>query len=279
MKRILLSALLFAGMANTSNAQLTNLAVGDQAPDFTLTDIHGGTHTLSSYTGAGKVVLIDFFFRNCGPCQSVAPIVNDFHHKYGCNEGDIVVLGFSDRDDDATVQQFEDLYPGNNPYPAGGTDGGGAGIANVYGPSAFPTICLIGADGLVKNIDIWPVSSVADIEAAVSATGITINEQACPSNPNSIEENNISNVNIYPNPASDIANIKFNLIENANNITVEVFDLLGNKVNHENAVNFNATIGENILEAPTANLANGQYFVRISSGNNNIVTQKFTILK
>ena len=278
MKRILLSALLFAGITSTSSAQLSNLSVGDVAPDFTLTDIHGGTHTLSSYTGAGKVVLIDFFFRNCGPCQGVAPIVNDFHHKYGCNQGDIIVLGISDRDNDATVQEFEDLYPGTNPYPAGGTDGGGAGIATTYGPSAFPTICLIGADGLVKNIDIWPVSSVADIEAAVSAAGITINEQAC-STANGIEENNISNVNIYPNPVSDIANIKFNLNENANNVTVEIFDLLGNKVNNEKAANFNATSGENTLEIPTAKLANGQYFVRISSDNNNVVTQKFTVLK
>ena len=45
----LLSVLLFIPFV--SNAQLNNFSAGDAAPDFTVTDIHGQTHTLSDYSG------------------------------------------------------------------------------------------------------------------------------------------------------------------------------------------------------------------------------------
>ncbi len=38
---------------------------GQKAPDFTLTDIHGTTHTLSDYTKAGKVVVLEWFNPDC----------------------------------------------------------------------------------------------------------------------------------------------------------------------------------------------------------------------
>ena len=37
------------------------------AVDFTVTDVHGNTHTLFDYLADGKHVVIDFFFTTCGP--------------------------------------------------------------------------------------------------------------------------------------------------------------------------------------------------------------------
>jgi len=48
---------------------------GQKAPDFTLTDIHGKTHTLSDYTKAGKVVVLEWFNPDC-------PFVRK-HHALG----------------------------------------------------------------------------------------------------------------------------------------------------------------------------------------------------
>lgn len=39
--------------------------VGKPAPDFTLTDYNGQEHTLSSYTGEGKVVVLEWFSPEC----------------------------------------------------------------------------------------------------------------------------------------------------------------------------------------------------------------------
>ena len=39
--------------------------VGEKAPDFTLTDIKGKEHTLSEYTGQGKIVVLEWFNPGC----------------------------------------------------------------------------------------------------------------------------------------------------------------------------------------------------------------------
>src|SRR5690606_19873738 len=49
--------------------------VGAKAPDFTLTDTTGQEHTLSSYTGKGQVVVLEWFNAGC-------PFVVRHHEKY-----------------------------------------------------------------------------------------------------------------------------------------------------------------------------------------------------
>jgi peroxiredoxin len=46
------------------NAALTPFP-GDAAPDFTLTDANGFSHTLSDYTSAGNVVVLEWFDPQC----------------------------------------------------------------------------------------------------------------------------------------------------------------------------------------------------------------------
>ena len=41
------------------------VAIGAQAPDFTLTDFNGEKHTLSDYTEEGKVVVLEWFSPDC----------------------------------------------------------------------------------------------------------------------------------------------------------------------------------------------------------------------
>ena len=61
------------------------------APDFTLTDQYGNTHTLSDYEG--KTVFLNFWATWCGPCKSEMPDIQALYESYGENEGDVIILG------------------------------------------------------------------------------------------------------------------------------------------------------------------------------------------
>jgi hypothetical protein len=71
-------------------------------------------------------------------------------------------------------------------------------------------------------------------------------------------------LNIYPNPASTEINIS-----NAENSTIQLLDLMGKVVLTKNIVDNNDVI-------TTAQLANGTYFVRITT-ENETVTRKIIV--
>ena len=272
MRTKLLSIALVLSATFGSNAQVGNYNVGDVVSDFTVTDVHGVTHVLSDYTNAGKWVFLDFFFVTCGPCQATVPFFSEFHEKYGCNAGDIVMISIDSGDDDAAVLSFETTYSmstGFNPAPAAsGTEGGGNAVVADFGIVAYPTYCIIGADMKLKNGDVWPVSSMADFETALTAVGLTPTEMACAAN---VEENlaSLNNVSLYPNPATTSANISVNL-EETSEVTVNVYNMVGAVVLSET---FNGSNGANMFKLNTNSLDNGQYIVNISLGENVATTQ------
>ena len=123
------------------------------APDFTLTDQYGETHTLSDY--AGKTVFLNFWATWCGPCKSEMPEIQALYEKYGENQGDVIVLGVANpRTEDAPynqdvtqaeVEQF--LTDNGYTFPVVMDLTGESFYA--YGITAFPTTFMIGADGNV----------------------------------------------------------------------------------------------------------------------------------
>ena len=61
------------------------------APDFTLTDQYGETHTLSDYQG--QTVFLNFWATWCGPCKMEMPDIQALYEAWDENAGDLVVLG------------------------------------------------------------------------------------------------------------------------------------------------------------------------------------------
>ena len=83
----------------------------------------------------------------------------------------------------------------------------------------------------------------------------------------SIDENSmesVSNLLLYPNPATDHVNIVFNSISEQK-IKLYIYDLRGSEVY---ATESQVIQGENLLEVNTDNLAQGQYVLMVSSANN-----------
>lgn len=143
------------GAASSSSASQSSTE-GEEAvaaPDFTLMDQDGNTHTLSDYQG--KVVFLNFWATWCGPCQEEMPEIQALYEEYGYNEEDVVVIGVANpRTEDqpynqdvtqAEVEQF--LTDRGYSFPVV-MDTTGEVFAQ-YGIQAFPTTFLIDAQGNV----------------------------------------------------------------------------------------------------------------------------------
>jgi hypothetical protein len=84
----------------------------------------------------------------------------------------------------------------------------------------------------------------------------------------------LSGINSYPNPATEILNVRF-VAEDAGNIEISLVDYAGNTVlKFEDAV----LLGTNEIEIPVSGLSNGKYFVRIQTSRG-IETVPFVISK
>lgn len=123
------------------------------APDFTLTDQFGKTHTLSDYQG--QVVFLNFWATWCGPCQREMPDIQAMYEDLGLNEEDVVVLAVANPKSDQypynqdvsedEVKRF--LEENGYTYPVA-MDTTGEVFA-AYGVQAFPTTFMIDREGNV----------------------------------------------------------------------------------------------------------------------------------
>lgn len=262
MKKLLLS-FAFVGASIASFAQLTSLTVGQTAPNFTVTDLHGDTHTLSDYTG--KYVVVDFFAYWCGPCAAVAPTINAFYKKYGCNAYDVVVLGIEYEGTIAQTQAFEDANGGDANFPTptvAGQNTGGA-VHTAYSPAAYPTIILIGPDGLIKNTDIWPIPTVAALETAITSAGgassLVVNNCSLSLDDVSLFEG----ISVFPNPTNGTSNLEFNSSKSGD-LKIEIIDLNGQIVSTSIST---VNSGDNLINVNSEELVSGSYIVKLSMNN------------
>ena len=123
------------------------------APDFTLVDQNGETHTLSDYKG--KVVFLNFWATWCPPCKDEMPDIEALYEAQGLNAGDVVVLGIANpktdeypNNSDGTVQDVTDFLSQNGyTYPVVMDTTGE--VFSAYGITAFPTTFMIDKDGNV----------------------------------------------------------------------------------------------------------------------------------
>lgn len=118
-----------------------NLAIGQVAPNFTLTNIHGKEVSLESLRG--KYVLLDFWAGWCQPCRVENPNFVNAYKRFGGEDFEIFGVSLDRSDEDWRKAVKEDGLTWTLVHD---TDGA---IANTYAVQSIPTTLLLDKEGVI----------------------------------------------------------------------------------------------------------------------------------
>lgn len=119
------------------------------APDFTLVDLEGNTHTLSEYQG--KTVFINFWATWCSPCKQELPHIQTIYEEYekeGENGLIVLMIVAPEYGSEQTAEQIKEFVESNHytfPVLLDTT----TQVFQSYGITAFPTTFMIDREGEV----------------------------------------------------------------------------------------------------------------------------------
>lgn len=118
------------------------------APDFTLIDQYGNTHTLSDYRG--KVVFLNFWATWCPPCRMEMPYIEEIYNDNNQNFEDVVIIGVAGPNigkegDEQYIIQF--LKDEGYTFPVLFDDTGRT--MAQYGIQALPSTFIIDKEGYI----------------------------------------------------------------------------------------------------------------------------------
>ncbi len=116
-------------------------AIGNQAPDFSVTDLEGNRIQLAELRG--RPVIVNFWASWCVPCVDEFPILRDAHQRH-VDDG-LVVVGIVYQDRSQAAAAFMSRH---DAAWAAAADLDGR-VAEAYGVIGPPETFLIGRDGRI----------------------------------------------------------------------------------------------------------------------------------
>jgi thiol-disulfide isomerase/thioredoxin len=134
-------------------------AVGDQAPNFTVELLDGGSFTLQDHLDEdGQTLVLNLWASWCLPCRTEIPDISDFASTHP----DVAVLGVAVEDALSDSEAFaEEMSPS---YPLAF---GSRAFREAYPSVGLPATFIIEPDGTVSSI----VNGLVDQEALEEMTG------------------------------------------------------------------------------------------------------------
>lgn len=124
------------------SAKLRAALVGRPSPAWSLQGLYGESHALAD--DRGKVVVLDFWYRGCGWCIKAMPEMNAVAE--GFKGRPVVVLGMNTDAKEEDARFVADVM--GLKYQTLRAQG----IPEKYGIQGFPTVVLIGPDGVVRDV-------------------------------------------------------------------------------------------------------------------------------
>ena len=112
--------------------------------EFTLTDTDGNSYTLSDMLQENKLIILNFWFVNCGPCKEEFPYFQAVYHKYS-KDVQLLTLNHIDKESDIIALREQLGYT----FPMIAEN---IGFREGFGMSMYPTTVLIGSNGKILRI-------------------------------------------------------------------------------------------------------------------------------
>lgn len=254
----------------TSFIVLVSNSFSQIAMDFNTNDCNGNPVHLYSDLEAGKAVVLFYYMPNCGSCPPHATEIQSMANNINANFPGMV-KAYSYPYQDITDCAYSASWVIDNNLPLYIPMNNGATSLAYYGAFAMPTIVLLGG----ANHDIMAVYDQGfDVSDTVAMRDLILN-LLDPQSASITELNeNISSLDIYPNPTSDIVNININL-KNNSSVSFEIIDLSGKKMLFQKKMKMEK--GEVKTEINTSEIPNGSYVLRVNI--NGIITSKNIIIK
>lgn len=129
---------------SVANAEHWAQFVGLPIADLTIADLTGKEHSLRQFTG--RVVVLDFWFRECSFCIRAMPQIEQVHAKFLADRAPVTFLGFSIDEDAADAQHVVDTMKLDFPVLRSKE------LATQLGVKSFPTLLVIAPDGTLQGI-------------------------------------------------------------------------------------------------------------------------------
>lgn len=141
---LMVGVITFTIYSNLTKEKNSVLQVGDEAPDFVLTDMNGEKHQLSDYRGQG--VFLNFWGTWCKPCEREFPLMDQQYQKVK-DEG-LQILAVNIGESDFAVQKFVDRLGLTFPVLIDNNKS----VMETYNINPLPTTFLVNPEGKIEKI-------------------------------------------------------------------------------------------------------------------------------
>jgi DsbE subfamily thiol:disulfide oxidoreductase len=167
-----LALLLLAG-CGPGDQTIATAVVGQPAPTFTLTDLHGKNWRLADLQG--KVVFLNFWATWCQPCLQEMPSMAALNQRMPEETFQMLTVLYNDRPEIAQnlVRKLGVAFPVL-------VDANGI-VARQYGLTGVPETYIIDPQGILREKFIGPLNW--DSPAALTLLGKYLPQSASPSGP------------------------------------------------------------------------------------------------